>query len=327
MKELSGNKNSISVALCTYQGARYLPEQLESIAAQTRQPDELVVCDDGSRDETLSLLTDFASQVSFPVHIHRNEVTLGSTRNFEKAIRLCRGEYIALSDQDDWWHPKKLETLSEVFGDQTVGAVFTNGLLMNSESKLTGSSLWDDNFFAQPDHGFGLNDDQQNAQFALLKNNMVTGATVIFRASLRDVMLPFPAEWIHDGWIAWMLVLHSRLRAVAEPLIHYRTHQNQQVGVPGRSLKARLTRARATGSHDYASIEKQFGILIEYVESQPALSGTRLLRQLQDKKKLMGFRARLPKNRIERWAKILAQARSYHAYAQGTRSMFKDALV
>jgi glycosyltransferase involved in cell wall biosynthesis len=325
--EHSRYNSSVSVALCTFQGSRYLREQLESIATQTLQPAELVVCDDGSEDDTLTLLADFASDVRFPVHIHRNETRLGSTQNFEKAILLCKGENIALCDQDDWWHPKKLEILCEVLSNSNAGGIFTNGLLMDDDSKLTGGSLWGENSFGGREAGFGEDGDCEDARAALLRNNMVTGATVMFRSSQRDKILPFPSEWVHDGWLAWMLVLRSRLRAVSEPLIHYRVHQSQQVGVPGQSVKARLRRARATGMRDYLSIERQFEVLLEYVRLASDLSRPDLVRQLEQKRDLVGFRGRLPTNRLKRWGNILGQVSEYRSYAQGYKSMIKDALV
>src|SRR5882762_9087557 len=98
----------ISIAMCTYNGARYLREQLDSIAAQTRPPSELIVCDDNSLDETREIVAGFAASAPFPVRLGVNEQNLGSIRNFERAIKLCEGDLIALSDQDDVWLPEKL---------------------------------------------------------------------------------------------------------------------------------------------------------------------------------------------------------------------------
>src|SRR5882724_11959920 len=93
----------ISVAMCTYNGAGFLSEQLESIAAQTRLPDELVICDDRSTDESVEIVRNFARHTPFSVRLEMNEENLGSTKNFEKSIGLCQGEIIALADQDDVW--------------------------------------------------------------------------------------------------------------------------------------------------------------------------------------------------------------------------------
>ena len=93
----------ISVAMCTYNGADFLPAQLESILAQSRKPDQIVVCDDGSTDETRALLQGFEKESPDVILLRFNKKNLGSIRNFEQAIQLCNGDIIALSDQDDVW--------------------------------------------------------------------------------------------------------------------------------------------------------------------------------------------------------------------------------
>src|ERR687885_1327551 len=98
----------VSVAMCTYNGAAFLREQLQSLAAQARTPDELVVCDDASADATVRVVREFAAAAPFPVRLTVNERNLGSTKNFERAISLCAGDLVALSDQDDLWLPAKL---------------------------------------------------------------------------------------------------------------------------------------------------------------------------------------------------------------------------
>jgi glycosyltransferase involved in cell wall biosynthesis len=103
--------------MATYNGARFLREQLDSIATQTLLPYELVICDDGSTDATLEIAGQFAKEVSFPVRIYQNESNLGFADNFLKAASLCEGDWIAFSDQDDIWLPHKLATVSRRFND------------------------------------------------------------------------------------------------------------------------------------------------------------------------------------------------------------------
>ena len=119
-----------------------LPEQLASIAAQTRQPDELVVCDDGSSDATPQIVEDFASLVAFPVRFFRNPKNLGSTKNFEQAIGLCTGDLIALCDQDDIWLPEKLARQAEMLErDASLGGVFSDAELVDDRSQPIGKRL------------------------------------------------------------------------------------------------------------------------------------------------------------------------------------------
>src|ERR1700727_745441 len=228
----------ISVAMCTYNGATYLREQLESIARQTRLPDELVICDDGSSDSTSEIVEEFARGVSFPIRFFRNAQNLGSTRNFEKAIGLCSGDLIALSDQDDIWMPEKLSRQASMMENEPqLGGIFTDGHLVDAQSKLRERSLWSrfgftPNLQTKFRSGDGIS--------ILLKKSVVTGATLMIRREGLQSILPIPLSWVHDGWIAWMLTIYSKLTPLNEPLIAYRVHSNQQVGVPIERLREKI---------------------------------------------------------------------------------------
>jgi hypothetical protein len=316
----------ISVAMCTYNGEKFLDEQLRSIASQTMLPSELVICDDGSTDSTPDIVADFAQSAPFSVRFVQNPKNLGSTRNFEQAISLCRGDYIALSDQDDWWTPDKLEVSFKTLRDSDAGGVFSDGLLMDQESKLTGGSLWavvrfdnmrDISHFSERDSGIAT----------LLRGNVVTGATVVFRSSLRELFLPFPKEWIHDGWLAWALVLQSRLVPVERPLIRYRVHGTQQVGIPpARSITAPL-RGKEISIRAYLSIERQFQVLLDYAKSHPAACDPELCQRIDERRRHAGFRAKLGGNRWTRAKQIAGQLRAYRLYSQGWLSALRDVLI
>ncbi|MGA9069058.1 MAG: glycosyltransferase, partial [Terracidiphilus sp.] len=123
----------ISVALCTYNGERYLREQLNSIASQTRVPYEVVICDDNSTDATLDIVESFVQSVSFRVRVEHNSFRLGSTHNFEKAIQSCTGDLIALCDQDDVWRPDKLSVqAARLESDSSIGGLFSDASLVDS---------------------------------------------------------------------------------------------------------------------------------------------------------------------------------------------------
>lgn len=134
---------TISVALCTYNGARFLEEQLASLQAQIRCPDELIVCDDRSTDKTVQLLEAFARIAPFPVRIHVNPANLGSTMNFDRAMRLCTGSLIAFCDQDDIWHSTRLSACAEAFQDDPrLELVFSNGQLIDEAGTQIPGRLW-----------------------------------------------------------------------------------------------------------------------------------------------------------------------------------------
>src|ERR1700751_1590888 len=94
----------VSIALAVYNGERFIAEQLESLANQTRLPDELIVSDDASTDQTVELIREFAARASFPVRLLLNDENVGCTRNFDRALRECNGDIIFLCDHDDVWY-------------------------------------------------------------------------------------------------------------------------------------------------------------------------------------------------------------------------------
>ncbi len=231
----------ISIALCTYNGAQYLQHQLDSIAEQTLLPGELVACDDRSSDTTVQILKGFSEKAPFPVHIHINDSNLGVARNFEKCASLCTGELIALCDQDDVWKPGKLEKLAAALnGNPEAGFVFCDAELVDENLTSLNRYLWD-----EKPNSFSKKERQSFAYSGqiphLLKKNMVTGACMMFRASLTSQFAPIPRTWIHDYWIATIAAaLGHRGIIVDEPLILYRQHANQQIGVLKGSIIARL---------------------------------------------------------------------------------------
>lgn len=214
--------------MCTYNGAAYLPEQLASLSAQTRLPDELVVCDDSSTDNrTREMVTDLARRAPFPVRLFVNKQNLGSRQSFELAIRRCRGEIIFLCDQDDIWREDKLAVIERAFSSSPqTGLVFSDGEVVDENLVRLGSLST--NF-----HDDGRTDiEEQNVFKALLRRNLVTGATLAFRSNLSRLVLPIPRHTIfqHDAWIALIVAAVARVTFISEPLIKYRQHPGQQIG-------------------------------------------------------------------------------------------------
>jgi glycosyltransferase involved in cell wall biosynthesis len=221
------------VALCTHNGAQYLREQLDSIAAQIRPPDELVVCDDCSTDETVGILKTFASTSRFAVRVYRNQENLGSSKNFEKAITLCAGDVIALSDQDDVWRPDKLRHLEETFLEKpNVGMVFSDLEIVDENLQPLGYRAWQSVCLSPRRRRVVSKHSPLNI---LLKHNVVTGCALAFRAKWRDVILPIPDLGdgvLHDYWIALLMGALSAVVVIETPLVSYRQHSNQQLGLP-----------------------------------------------------------------------------------------------
>jgi glycosyltransferase involved in cell wall biosynthesis len=246
----------ISVALCTYNGGPFLPAQLESIAAQTRQPDELVVCDDGSTDGTLAILESFERRAPFPVRLERNRATLGSSKNFEKAIGLCAGDLIATSDQDDVWLPDKLALGQAAFDvDPERGLLFSDAEIVDQALRPLGHTMWESIHFGRR----ARQRIREGRWFeVLLRQWVVTGATMMVRADLRPFILPIPDGWVHDGWIAIVVGALAPIAFIERPLVRYRQHAAQQIGGRKLTWRDQYAKARELGTAHYRRTYQQF---------------------------------------------------------------------
>jgi glycosyltransferase involved in cell wall biosynthesis len=216
----------ISVALCTYNGEDYLPQQLSSILSQSITPNEIVVRDDGSTDETMNILHKFASKNPNIFDIKRNATNKGIVKNFEAAIRACSGDYIALSDQDDVWHESKIERQIEVHDKSDVALVCHNSTLV-SESLIQIDDFWSKlNHENRPQKTLSPTE----IMIELIYQNFVQGATIMIDSEWKDELLPIPKIWQHDYYMAIQAALKSGIIALDEELILYRQHGSQEVG-------------------------------------------------------------------------------------------------
>jgi glycosyltransferase involved in cell wall biosynthesis len=219
---------SVSVAMATYNGARYIREQLDDLAAQTHLPAELVVCDDGSSDDTIAIVEEFAASASFPVHIHRNPERLGYRANFMKAAASCTSDLIAFCDQDDRWDPGKLELLAAPFADDEVLVTYHNARVVGEDARTLGLL-----FPAR----------RRGQSFPPLSRGpwyFPSGFTQMFRASLRafDDLWPLsrdhdePGERLaHDRWYFFLAGALGRTVYVPYILADYRQHTQNSYGL------------------------------------------------------------------------------------------------
>ena len=256
---------SLSVALASYNGERYIGQQLDSIARQTRLPDELVICDDASTDSTADIVREFARRAPFAVRFLQHQ-RIGSTRNFELAIAECRGDIIFLCDQDDVWYPNKIKTIEAVFIDRPeTGAVFTDADVVDENLQPLGSRLWK-HFKFRPKEQAQV--EAGDALSVLLRHPVATGATMAFRSSFRDFLLPMPPTW-HDAWIALLIGTTSHLIALPTPLIAYRQHGHNQVGIPRPGRNRDKTVAEIYGPR-VLLYERARARLLEFADRFPA---------------------------------------------------------
>lgn len=328
----------ISIALCTYNGARYLSEQLESFRQQKRLPDELVICDDVSTDATLVMIEAFARSAPFPVRLHRNAEKLGYSRNFMKSVALCSGDIIALSDQDDVWYDHKLHCLEQAFAlHPEIGGVFSDGDLINTSSGNLPGTLWG-SFRFRPEDQQRITDGE--AVPVLLQRNVVTGMAFAFRNSWRHVLSHMPDHWPHDFWLALMLAADGRLLPYPERLVAYRVHYQQQIGIPiTKSEKIAFVRRNGVGAYselsrqrnlrEYSKDAVQFESLLAQSQQDSTLAAAWWLPLVQKKAEHMRRVVwQLQAGRVRRWSSALWHWRSYRSYAPtGLSALLRDLLL
>ncbi len=225
--------------MTTYNGARYLAEQLDSFAAQTRLPDELVVGDDGSADATKAILAEFAARAPFPVRVTANPVQLGPSRNFAETILRCDGDVILLSDQDDRWEPAKLQTMVDYLAAHPGCWLATHdAALMDGAGRPSGLTMGGQIVAAGGDPA----------------RDLVAGCCMAIDARLARLYDPPPPTRTHDAWLTAIADLLDVRGWVVQPLIAYRRHGGNvsesymsQLGGSSRWQRAldRLAKARA----------------------------------------------------------------------------------
>jgi hypothetical protein len=320
----------ISVALATYQGARFLGEQLESIATQASPPDELVVSDDGSTDGTVALVDEFAARAPFPVRRHVNDERLGAARNFAAAIARCEGDVIALADQDDVWLPQKLARLRAAFaGPGPVGLAFSDCDLIDERSRPLGTTAWSAIALRARERDALAHDDAFRVLLARQHRagGTVTGATMAFRADVAGVALPLPDAvattgkgLLHDGWIALVAAALAPIALVPEPLVRHRQHPGQEIGMTG------ARRAAAAGVREPSRTwMRELRDRLATRAATEARAG-RAVAELDGWLRHLDARATLPASHLRRLPAIARELLTgrYHAYSSGLRSAARD---
>ena len=230
----TGQDMKVSVALCTYNGARFLPAQLASIAAQTRLPDELILRDDGSSDDTLRIAQDFAATFPGRVDIAVNPERRGVTANFEGALRAATGGLVLLSDQDDVWHPDRVALALAAFDSSPeLRLFFSDARLVDSLGEPLGETQLQA-LGMQEREVRAIEAGQAFSVFAV--RNLPLGATMcVSRDVLKDA-LPIPTCWLHDEWLALIAAAKGRVIYLDRETIDYRQHGNNVLGAPPRTV-------------------------------------------------------------------------------------------
>lgn len=220
----------LSVAMTTYNGEKYIQEQLLSIVHQTFPVDEIVICDDMSSDNTIEIIERFIrdNKSCIDIILIKNSVNLGYAENFKKAIRHTRGDYIFLCDQDDLWEVKKVEVMINAMDQSGADFLCSNFSLIDQNGEVLKKALAIPTFIqkAKP----GLN---KVKFFPLLFGNIAQGCTYCFRKNIKDLYLKIDYKnFIHDYQLILIASIKERCFFINEKLIKYRIHENNSVGLP-----------------------------------------------------------------------------------------------
>lgn len=341
---------AISVALCTYNGERFICEQLASILNQSKRPDEVVICDDCSHDRTVEMINSVISKSDVCVRLLINESNLGYVRNFEKAIRLCRGNVIFLSDQDDSWDSDKIKIMTEPFiKNNKIGLVYSDAEIVSSNFEHTGLTVFGTRRVAKLEQG------QYRSIREVVRSPDLKGCLMAFRSNLIVAILPIAqgAEefgWGHDHWIAQICHAMSGISVINRALMYYR-RSGQNHGQDGAldepwkkpgivdsiaySLRATAEANEFSAQQKTRHYELMLNRLIQIRNEYPQL--------VYDMEVLGGFineyqesiaaiRKRLELRRLIRirrlpFAARLLFTRSYRKHFEGFKSFARDILV
>lgn len=208
----------VSVVICTYNGALYLRDQLDSIVNQDYKNLEIIAGDDGSSDESFTILQEYQAKDS-RFRIYRNEKNMGYNSNFSKACEMAMGEYIAISDQDDIWELNKVSILVTALASNKQN-VLVHGISARFEEKSKPHlrSLKMVNYIRGNDI----------RKFYML--NIISGHSMLFHRSLLEKSLPFPAGVYYDWWLAANACVIGKIEAVEKILVWHRMHASNATG-------------------------------------------------------------------------------------------------
>ncbi len=314
----------ISVAMASYHGELYIEDQLSSIVNQTLLPLEIVIVDDASSDHTLMKIEQFKVSSPVPIVVIRAEVNQGSTASFAQAIAACQGAWIALADQDDVWLPTKLEKLHGCAEENSWDAIFSDAEFVDKNLQSLNSRLLVNSRLTRAMRADFL---MGKGFPSLLRYNVVTGATMMFRSKWRPLILPIAPKWIHDYWIALLLACVGKVGLYEECLVLYRQHGKNQIGAKSH-LTAEIGQAKSKANQQYLQESSLFKNLREKLQVS-GHSSKAAVQELERKEEFLHRRYDLrqkPSNRLKYFVLNLCQ-RYYFRYGQGWRPLLKDLLI
>lgn len=227
----------IGIALATYNGSQYVIEMLDSIEKQTFKSFHIHVTDDGSTDNTIAVIKDHKLFSEGKISIHNQQGGQGALRNFSRAISYCNEQYILLCDQDDYWLENKLEIIFDCFRENELNKG-NIPLLVFSDLQIVDFNLdcIYDSFFKS-----SIKDSRCNKPQDFIISNHIPGCCMAINSMAKKIIEPIPDNVrMHDWWIALVISTYGELKYIDKPLVKYRQHSNNTIGVPGVGNKVFL---------------------------------------------------------------------------------------
>lgn len=207
----------VSIALCTYNGEKFLREQLDSLVHQTYSNLEIVAVDDCSKDSTLTILKEYEQQFPF-FKVYQNETNLGFVKNFEKAVNLTKAEFIAFCDQDDIWHHDKIRLQMENLADNIL--IYHDSEFINADGSSMNKKLSDI-----------MNLYRGNQPEAFLFFNCMSAHSMLVKRELLNKALPFDKTFFHDWWMAYVGTNIGKIDYIDQCLVKYRQHEKNDTNI------------------------------------------------------------------------------------------------
>lgn len=207
----------VSIALCVHNGEKYLPAQLDSIFNQHYKNIEVIAVDDCSADSSPDVLKAYAAKHG-NLKVYINNTNLGYVKNFEKAITLSAGKYIALADQDDIWHPEKISAQVEAIKDNIL--IYHDSEFVDANGVSLNQNVSD-----------RMNLYEGNCGLAFLLMNCASGHAIMFHRSLIKYALPFDPQFFHDWRLAFVAANIGSVKMIPRTLVKYRQHNSNTVDI------------------------------------------------------------------------------------------------
>jgi hypothetical protein len=314
----------LSAVVATYQGERFLREQLRSMLKQTVPLDEIIITDDCSSDTTLEIARSMMADATISLRILRSDRNVGVGKNFERGLSLARGDIVFLADQDDVWRADKVERMLREFSFRPdVDLLFTDARLVNEDGNPLDRTL----FRSLRIHYAELKRIRLGRAFeALLRRNLATGATIAMRRAIMVRALPIPDGWLHDEWIAMVAAASGRIGYVREALTDYRQHDGNHIGTGPDTVVSALAKLGSCRRCFNCRLAKRTELQIERLRALDPPASEQQIGSLQSKLEHLRRRCLLPRSRLARVPTVLRETLNggYRRYSSGLRSIVGD---